>query len=150
MERQTTSPTALQPLSCPRCGCPASKVLKSRRMNQSANPEPLPALRRTRLCDHCGKQFSTRETVEEVRMESSVWKVTEAIDGYRYKAVDVDTLPPGEFPGSWSAYEVSVEISGRLVTLHTRNDMRVSHYPCRVTISRHGIRVESRIATDED
>lgn len=83
-------------------------------------------------------------------MESSVWKVTEAIDGYRYKAVDVDTLPPGEFPGSWSAYEVSVEISGRLVTLHTRNDMRVSHYPCRVTISRHGIRVESRIATDED
>lgn len=149
MERRSESTQLqLQPLSCPRCGCPQSRVIKSRRLNQAGDPEPLPALRRTRQCAHCGKQFATRETIEEIRLESSVWKVTESADGYPRKVVEADTLPPGVFAGLWSLYEVSVEIDGRQLTLHTRNDMRVAQYPCRVIVDRQGIRVESRRAGD--
>jgi hypothetical protein len=53
------------------------------------------------------------------------------------------------FSGLWSQYEVSAEIDGRQLTLHTRNDMRVAQYPCRVIVDRQGIRVESRRAGDE-
>lgn len=148
MESRSQS-TQAQPLSCPRCGCPQSRVLKSRRLNQAGDPEPLPALHRTRQCANCGKQFPTRETLEEIRLESSVWKVTESVDGFPRKVVEADTLSPGVFAGSWSQYEVSVEIGGRQLTLHTRNDMRVSQYPCRVIVDRQGIRVESRRAGDE-
>jgi hypothetical protein len=91
----------------------------------------------------------TRETIEEIRMTSSVWKITEAVDRFRYQAVEFESLPPGEFPGSWTAYEVSVEIDGRVIILHTRNDMRVAEYPCKVIVDRQGIRVESRRAGNE-
>lgn len=148
MERRSPMPQ-LQPLSCPRCGCPQSRVIKSRRLNQAGDPEPLPALRRTRECSECRKQFPTRETVEEIRLESSVWKVTESVDGFPRKVVDADSLSPGVFSGRWSLYEVSVEIDGRQLTLHTRNDMRVAQYPCRVIVDRQGIRVVSKKASDE-
>ena len=147
--RSQSAQTQLQPLSCPRCGCPQSRVLKSRRLNQAGDPEPLPALRRTRQCTECGKQFATRETLEEIRLASTVWKICEAVDGFPRKVVEFDTLSPGVFSGLWSQYEVSTEIDGRQLTLHTRNDMRVAQYPCRVIVDRQGSRVESRRAGDE-
>ena len=118
-------------------------------MNQAVDPEPLPALRRTRRCDLCSKQFRTKEQIEEVKLQSSVWKVT-FLDkqGYR-RQVDVDKFNDGEYAGVWTGYEVRCELDGHEYTLHTRNEMRTEAYPCLVIIDNFAIKIISKKASDE-
>lgn len=153
MERRSESTMQPQPLSCPRCGCPETKIIKSQRMNQAVAPEPLPALRRTRRCDRCQKQFRTKEQIEEVNLQSSVWKVTLLDEeGYR-RQIDMTILTEGrwdgEWLGEWTGYEVHCEFDGQQYTLHTRNEMRTEAYPCLVIIGNFAIKVISKKASDE-
>jgi len=129
--------TAPHPLACPRCGCPDSRVIASRRKSRSEPPQPLPAMQRTRKCESCQKQFRTNETVAEQDLQSTAWRVR---IGQR---VWTEALPEGEYSGTWTRYEVTVAIDEQVYTLDTRNDMRVADYPCRVTVGAVGITVES-------
>ncbi len=135
------------PLSCTRCGCAQSRVIRSQRTSQTRSKDPLPAFSRTRLCDHCGKQFRTRETVVEDR-QTTAWRVTAMHDG-KPSPADIEDLPPGEWPGLWSEFEVLVKINGVEYVLNTRNDMPIPHYPCRVVIDERGLRIISGVADDE-
>ncbi len=138
-ESETDTEQHPHPLDCPWCGCSESRVLETRRVDAKRNPEPLPVLRRRRICMNCRRRFATKETVEEKRLASTVWKVT--TNGRRI--VDPSCIPAGRHSGEWTDYEVVVEISGNRFVLHTRNDMRCESYPCVVTCDRNGIRVQS-------
>lgn len=138
-ERVEASQAPLHPLSCPRCGCPESKIIKSERMDQKAEPQPLPGYRRTRRCDLCEKQFRTKEQLEEIDLQSSVWRI-------RDQAGDVapDSIDEGTYEGLWTMHEARCKIDGRVVTFHTRNEMRTEDYPCLVVVTHRGIQVESK------
>lgn len=60
----TTEQPPVEALVCPRCGCPESRVIETRKRTRAANPQPLPGVRRTRQCTFCQKQYRTRETPE--------------------------------------------------------------------------------------
>lgn len=126
------------PLSCPRCGCPESKVIETRRMDRSSVPQPLGALKRTRRCEHCQKQYRTNETVEEVAMASSVWRCRKGS-----VVVDASQIEPGEYSGEWTDHVVTVTIEGVEYELDTRNPMRAIRQPCQVEVNGQAIVVES-------
>lgn len=50
---------------CPACGCPESRVIKSRvcRYTRRATGRVVTCRTRRRECDHCGIRFTTREEV---------------------------------------------------------------------------------------
>lgn len=127
----------VSPLSCPRCGCPQSKVIASRRMNRAAEPQPLPALMRTRQCDVCSRQFRTQETHAPVELRSTVWRVRIGDQVFH------EPLPEGEYRGLWTRYEVTLVIGEITYTLDSRNDMLAEDYPCRITVSPQGVTLES-------
>lgn len=132
--------TELHPLACPRCNCTERRILQTRRYDNKKNPQPLPGVRRTNECQHCHKQFTSIETIEEVDLQSDVWKVT--TDGK--KITDAGLIPAGDYTGLWTAFEVLMQTrSGDRFVLHTRNCMRAEDYPCKISVTKRGIRVES-------
>lgn len=139
MER-TPSPlsTDPHPLSCPRCGCQESRVVRSRRMTQGAKPEPLPGILRTRVCEFCGRQFRTREQLEEISLRSDAWR---ARIGQR--TIPLEGVPQGEHPGLWTMNTASIAVGDVTYEIDTRNEMRAEKYPCRVIVTERGITVES-------
>lgn len=42
-------------VECPACGCPESQVYYTRRLAKK--------IRRRRICDHCGRKFTTSEAI---------------------------------------------------------------------------------------
>lgn len=134
------SETVIHPLACPRCGCQDSQVIETRRLTREKDPQPLPGIRRRRICSHCSKQFYTRETIEEIGLVSGVWRIFDLV---ARATIDCEALPAGEYPGWWTQHEVDVEIDGIPYRLGTRNQMRCERYPCTVIVSRSGVTVES-------
>ncbi len=60
------APPKIDPLCCPRCACPLSRVtridkLTSRRRDGDVRREEI-VIRKRRECTHCGATFWTRET----------------------------------------------------------------------------------------
>lgn len=58
-DRQEQEPAA--GLACPSCGCPQSKVWRTRRRVLTINGQKVGGIRRERICDHCGRKFVTNE-----------------------------------------------------------------------------------------
>ena len=48
-------------VTCPRCECPDSRVLQTRRRVLRVNGQDVGGIRRERECDHCKKRFWTSE-----------------------------------------------------------------------------------------
>ena len=144
---QQSLATVSHPLACPRCGCPTSSVLETRRMTASRdNPQPLPGIRRKRECTHCGKQFQTRETLEEIGLQSAVWRALNLSDR---EWIDPASLPAGSHHGEWTRHDVELTIGGVQYRLNTRNEMRSEAYPCTVIVTAKGVTVESVTTTQK-
>lgn len=129
---------AAYPVSCPRCGCPESSVLKTQRTTQSNPPQPLPVLRRVRKCAHCEKQYRTRETLEEIDLESFVWRARQGKVNH-----ELSEIPDGDYPGEWTRFEVTLTLGDIVWTLDTRSEMRSMSYPCKIHCSRGRITIRS-------
>lgn len=124
------------PLSCPRCGCSGSSVIRSQRFSQAAEQRPLEGYRRTRRCDHCGKQFRTLEALEEIDSCSSVWQLRSG-----GRPLTSDEYPIGEHMGVWTRHTATFVVEAIEYQADTRNPIRVESYPCRVIIDQRGTAV---------
>ena len=51
-------------LECPTCGCPESRVYYTRRRTLKVNGQIVGCVLRVRICQNCGREFSTRERVQ--------------------------------------------------------------------------------------